>query len=194
MTNISPIRTIPLLGDTEEERSIIGLWSEGFESLIGHLRPGSDRGKMRPLTGLKTSEAYWRAIRNWISTLQECMPRPIYSWSQQAENSGALARFPGQTQHATQPTCVRACVHAKSLQSCPTLCDPMDHHLSGSSAHGILQARTLEWVAMPSSRGSSQHREDGYCHLHWQVGSLPLVPTGKPHPAHIRLHTLLFCS
>ena len=36
---------------------------------------------------------------------------------------------------------------AKSLQSCPTLCDPMDCSLPGSSAHGIFQARTLEWGA-----------------------------------------------
>ena len=43
-------------------------------------------------------------------------------------------------------------------QSCLTLCAPMDCSLSGSSVHGILQARILEWVAMPSSRGSSQHR------------------------------------
>ena len=43
----------------------------------------------------------------------------------------------------------------KSLQSCPVLCDPMDHGLSGSSVRGIPQARILEWVAMPSSRGSS---------------------------------------
>ena len=42
---------------------------------------------------------------------------------------------------------------AKSLQSCPTLCDPMDYSLPGSSVHGILQARILEWVAMSSSRG-----------------------------------------
>ena len=47
------------------------------------------------------------------------------------------------------------CVRAKSLQSCLTLCDPMDSSLSGSSVHGILQARILEWVVMPSSRGSS---------------------------------------
>ena len=37
-----------------------------------------------------------------------------------------------------------ACMHAKSLQSCPTLCNPMDCSLPGSSVHGILQARTLE--------------------------------------------------
>ena len=47
-----------------------------------------------------------------------------------------------------------ACVGVKSLQSCPTLCDPMDCSLPGSSVHGILQARMLEWVAMPSSKGS----------------------------------------
>ena len=45
-----------------------------------------------------------------------------------------------------------ACVCAKSLQSCLTLCDPMNCSLRGSSVHGILQARMLEWVAMPSSR------------------------------------------
>ena len=39
--------------------------------------------------------------------------------------------------------------------SCPTLCDPVDCSLPGSSVHGILQARTLEWAAIPSSRGFS---------------------------------------
>ena len=48
---------------------------------------------------------------------------------------------------------------AKSLQSCPTLCNPMDCSLPGSSVHGILQARILEWVAVSSSRGSSQPRD-----------------------------------
>ena len=43
----------------------------------------------------------------------------------------------------------------KLLQSCPTLCNPMDCNPPGSSVHGILQARTLEWVAIPASRGSS---------------------------------------
>ena len=46
-------------------------------------------------------------------------------------------------------------MHAKSLQSCPTLCDPMDCSSLGLTVHGILQARILEWVAMPS-RGSSR--------------------------------------
>ena len=48
---------------------------------------------------------------------------------------------------------------AKSLQSCSTLCDPIDSLLPGSSVHGILQASILEWVAIFFSRGSSQPRD-----------------------------------
>ena len=50
-------------------------------------------------------------------------------------------------------------LHAKSLHLCPALCDPMDCNPPGSSVHEILQARILEWVAMPSSRGSSWPRD-----------------------------------
>ena len=49
---------------------------------------------------------------------------------------------------------ISAC--AKSRQSCPTLCDPLDRSLPGSSVHGILQARILEWVAI-SSPGDLPH-------------------------------------
>ena len=48
--------------------------------------------------------------------------------------------------------CVCVC---SVTQLCPSVCDPMDCSLPGSSVHGIYQARLLEWVAMPSSRGSS---------------------------------------
>ena len=49
-------------------------------------------------------------------------------------------------------TCISiAAAAAKSLQSCPTLCDPIDGSPSGSPVPGILQARTLEWVAISSS-------------------------------------------
>ena len=48
---------------------------------------------------------------------------------------------------------------AELLQSCLILCNPMDCSPPGSSIHGILQARILEWVAMPSSRGSFQPRD-----------------------------------
>ena len=48
---------------------------------------------------------------------------------------------------------------ARALQSCLTLCDPMDCSPPGSSVRGILQARILEWVAMPSTMGSSCPRD-----------------------------------
>ena len=62
--------------------------------------------------------------------------------------------------HASLQTflCVKTLEHtsntaaaAKSLQSCPTLCDPIDGSLPGSPVPGILQARTLEWVAISFS-------------------------------------------
>ena len=64
---------------------------------------------------------------------------------------------------------------AKSLQLCLILCDPPP----GSSVHGILQARILERVAILFSRRFSWP-SDQTCLLHWQAGSLPLAPHGKP--------------
>ena len=64
-----------------------------------------------------------------------------------------------------QPTCpstdewIKMCVLAKSLQSSPTLWNPVDHSPPGSSVNGILHSRTLEWVVMSSSRGSSWSRD-----------------------------------
>ena len=66
---------------------------------------------------------------------------------------------------------------AQSFSHVHLFCDPMDYSPPGSSVHGILQARILEWVAMPSSRGSSQPRDQT---SPWQAVSLPLVPPGKP--------------
>ena len=50
-------------------------------------------------------------------------------------------------------------LHAQSLQSCSTLCNPMDCSPPRSSVHGILQTRILEWVAIPFSRGFSWPRD-----------------------------------
>ena len=65
----------------------------------------------------------------------------------------------------TTCVCVCVCVCArmhtctKSLQSCQTLGNPLNHSCPGSSVHKILWARILEWVVMPSSRGSSPTRD-----------------------------------
>ena len=64
-------------------------------------------------------------------------------------------------------------------QSCLTLCDPMDCNLPGSSVHGIFQVRILEWVAISSSKGSSQPRDQTCLSLrllHWQLDSLLSEP------------------
>ena len=62
----------------------------------------------------------------------------------------SLLRWPSHSEDA----CVLSC-----FSHVPTLCDPMDCSLPGSSVHGISQARILEWVAIPFSRGSSQPRD-----------------------------------
>ena len=67
-------------------------------------------------------------------------------------------------------------------QSWPTLCDPRDWSLPGSSIHEISQAGILEWVAITFSRGSSPSFFQGLnpCFLHWQADSLPLCHLGSP--------------
>ena len=62
-------------------------------------------------------------------------------------------------QHRDNSAALCVCVCARSLQSCLSLCDTMDCSPPGSSVHGILQARILERVAVPSSRGSPQSRD-----------------------------------
>ena len=63
-----------------------------------------------------------------------------------------------------------------------TLCDPVDRNPPSSSVHGILQARILEWVTIPSSRGSSwPGMEAGSPTL--RADSLPSEPPGKPNMA-----------
>ena len=60
-------------------------------------------------------------------------------------------------------------------------CHPVDWSPPSSSVHGRLQASILEWVAMPSCRGSSPPRAGTCvsCPLHWQAGSSPLAPPGS---------------
>ena len=83
---------------------------------------------------------------------------PVASWKQNSVSQSTL--------------------HARLLQSCLTLWGPMDWSPPGSSVHGILQARTLEWAAVSSFRGSSGPLIPSLlCFLHWQVSYLPL---GQP--------------
>ena len=75
-----------------------------------------------------------------------------------------LGIYPRKTKtYAHKETCIKMfevkCSEVKVTHSCPTLCDPMDCSPTGLSVHRIFQARILEWVAIPVSRGSSQTRD-----------------------------------
>ena len=87
-----------------------------------------------------------------------------------------LAMSPGMEQVWVRVfVCVRVCA-----QSCPTLCNPMDYSSPGSSVHGILQARIVEWVATSSCRDLPHpgNKLTSQCLLHWQADSLPLSHLG----------------
>ena len=73
-------------------------------------------------------------------------------------------------------------MRAESLQLCPTLCNPVDCSLPGFPVHGILQARVLEWVAMPFSRGSFWPRDQTHISsVSCTVGRFfTAEPQGKP--------------
>ena len=78
---------------------------------------------------------------------------------------------------------------AKSLQSYLTFWDSLDYSLPGSSVHGILQARILEWVAMPSSRDcpNSGIKPASPVSPALQVDPLPAKPLGKPLVLHYQI-------
>ena len=78
-------------------------------------------------------------------------------------------------------------------QSCPGLCDTMDFSPPGSSIHRIFQARILEWVAIPSSKGSSQPRDQTQVST-LQADSLPLSHQGSPSKPCLPRITLLFLN
>ena len=85
--------------------------------------------------------------------------------------------------------CMCACSVTKS---CLTLYDHEDCSLLGSSAHRIFQARTLEWVAISSSREASWTRDQTHvsCRLlRWQTDSLPLSHLGRPRPNTHKYHS-----
>ena len=86
-----------------------------------------------------------------LSCLRALAPDSLSAWN--------TVSLEGYKVYPSTPGCLFSCVHTKLLQSCPNLCHPMDCNPPSSSVQGIIQARILEWVAMPSSWGSSQPRD-----------------------------------
>ena len=97
-------------------------------------------------------------------------------WTEEPGGPQSMGRTESDTTEWLTLSFSHVCVHAKLLQLCLTLGNIMGCSLPASSVHEILQARILEWVAMPSFRGSSQPRAWTHvsCLLFWKVGSLPL--------------------
>ena len=84
---------------------------------------------------------------------------PLYFLSLLLYSLVSLSKTPWFT-FCPDPLPLPCVLHAQSLQPCLTLCNPTDHSPPGSSAHGILQARILEWVTIPSiflTPGSNLH-------------------------------------
>ena len=91
----------------------------------------------------------WSLVRLFVTSWTAAhQAPPSMGFSRQEYWSGLPFPFP-----------VHESEKCKVAQLCLTLSDPMDCSPPGSSFHGIFQARVLEWVAMPSSRGSSQPRD-----------------------------------
>ena len=77
-------------------------------------------------------------VRLCVTPLTAAHQAP-HPWDSPGKNTGVGCHF------------LLQCVKVKSLSKCPTLRDPMDYSLPGSSVHGIVQARVLEWVAIAFS-------------------------------------------
>ena len=84
----------------------------------------------------------------------------ISVWAQQLRHIGLVVLWYVESSWTRDQTFVLCiCIICSDAQSCATLCDPMDCSPPGSSIHGIFQARTLEQVAISSSRGSSHPKD-----------------------------------
>ena len=116
---------------------------------------------------------FWQSKNTlWIRTLAFCRLHWIPGCSHCAAWAGNIVNtqpdmrgFPSGPPQARAPTCSRPAGQRQlagcrdSAQACLAVCGPMGCRLAGCSGHGMLQARTLEWDAMASSRGSSQPRD-----------------------------------
>ena len=159
---------------------------------------------------MKNSDKTWSTGGGNSKPLQySCHKNPIHSTKRQKYMKLEDELPPQDTQEYVQHATEEVCVHVKSLQLCPTLSNPMDCCPPDSSIHEILQARILDlmdrgawWATVHRvAKSWTQLKLDTGvgCHalllgifltqglnpcllslLHWQKGSLPLAPPGKP--------------
>ena len=131
-----------------------------------------------------------------MKALKEALPYWVYACMHTHTHTHTWISLPVHSQRtACQmkffPSSPHVCVQPALLQSCPTLCDSGDCSLSGCSVHGILQARILEWVAMPSSSESFWSRNGTYISYISSFGRRVLYHLphlGCPNSLHIHTH------
>ena len=134
----------------------------------------------------KPLSCVWFLATQWTVACQAPLSRNYLG-----KNAGVDSHFLLQGIFLTQGSnpgllwCRQILYHLKRevAQSCPTLWDPMNCSLLGSSLHEIFQARVLEWVVISFSRGSSWPRDltrISCVSCIEQADSLPTVPLGKP--------------
>ena len=111
------------------------------QSLVGSLGPGAHKVLFEP------SESLWRV---WGLILHVISPLLPSCWGFSFA-LGCGVSFFGGIQHFPANSCSAVAAAAELLQSCPTLCSPIDGSPPGSPIPGILKARTLEWVAISFS-------------------------------------------
>ena len=95
-----------------------------------------------------------------------------------------LSHKDGRGSRVEPESCQSWCTRAKSLQFCPTLCDPMDCSLAGSSVHGDSPGKNTGVACHALLQGIFPAQGLNLCFLyllHWQAGSLSLAPPGKPY-------------
>ena len=119
---------------------------------------------------------YLQHPRGWMSTLMPKLLKPM-----------CLSLF------FLNLLIIKVCMCAKLLQLCLTLCDAMDWSPPRSSVHGILQARILERVAMPSTRGSSRPRDRAHISYVSCIGRWVLLPLISPRKPYWSLVELEYC-
>ena len=97
----------------------------------------------------------------WHAAVYEVAKSHNLATEQQSQTlrNTALEQINEQIANYGATNCWKLVVLMLVIQSWPTFCDPMDRSPPGSSVHGILQARILEWAAMPFSGGSSPPRD-----------------------------------
>ena len=96
---------------------------------------------------------------HFLNSMLSSLPCPYQNFPNTTSFSGFITISNHSTHTCVLVYCVSLAVLCLVAQLCLTLCDHMDCSLSGSSAHGIFQARIPEWVAISSSMGSSWPRD-----------------------------------